>query len=74
MAFLILKGPILRRTKKILYPVKGTELEDFSNHDEMSTRGSDIINKLLHAAARCRTDIQTADMMPILQKWKIIDF
>lgn len=30
----------------------------------MSAPGSDIINKLLHTAARCRTDIQTVDMMP----------
>lgn len=29
----------------------------------MSTRGSDITNKLLQAAARGRTDIQTAEMM-----------
>lgn len=30
----------------------------------MSAPGSDIINKFLHAAARCRTDIQIADTMP----------
>lgn len=33
----------------------------------MSTRGSDITNKLLQAAARCRTDIQTAEMMLIVE-------
>lgn len=62
-------------TQKKRYPIKGTELEDFSVTKEMPSRGSDIINKLFHAAARCRTAIPTADMMSTagVEEYRCID-
>lgn len=35
------------------------------SHDDMYFSSSDIINELLHAESRCRTDIQTAEMISI---------
>lgn len=48
-----MKSPILEREKKNL------------SHDDMYFSSSDIINELLHAELRCRTDIQTAEMISI---------
>lgn len=53
LGFIHLKSPILEREKKNL------------SHDDMYFSSSDIINELLHAESRCRTDIQTAEMISI---------